>query len=52
MLDMMPYIKKRRPEQQIRLLISNIKSIQKDLENGSIIVFEQERIRVRSLPLN
>ena len=42
----------RRPEQQIRLLISNIKSIQKDLENGSIIVFEQERIRVRSLPLN
>ena len=42
----------RRPEQQIRLLLSNIKSIQKDLEKGSIIVFEQERLRVRSLPLN
>jgi predicted nuclease of predicted toxin-antitoxin system len=42
----------RRPEQQIRLLISNIKSIQKDLEKGSVVVLEQQRIRIRSLPFN
>lgn len=42
----------RRPEQQIRLLLSNLNSIKKDLDQGSIIVFEQERIRIRSLPIN
>ena len=41
----------RRPEQQIRLLMSNIIAIQKDLDQGSIIVFEQHRIRIRSLPV-
>jgi len=41
----------RRPEQQIRLFMSNINEIQGDLEQGSVIVFEQNRIRIRSLPL-
>lgn len=41
----------RRPEQQIRLLMSNLSAIQKDLDQGSIIVFEQNRIRIRSLPV-
>ena len=40
----------RRPEQQIRLFMSNLSAIQKDLEQGSIIVFEQNRIRIKSLP--
>jgi len=41
----------RRPEQQVRLLMSNLSAIKDDLEQGSIIVFEQNRIRVRSLPI-
>ena len=41
----------RRPEQQVRLLMSNLSAIKHDLEQGSIIVFEQNRIRVRSLPI-
>ena len=41
----------RRPEQQIRLLMSNLSAIQRDLEQGSVIVFEQNRIRIRSLPI-
>ena len=40
-----------RPEQQINLLMANLSAIQKDLNQGSIIVFEQNRIRVRSLPI-
>ena len=41
----------RRPEQQVRLLMSNLSAIKDDLEQGSIIVFEQNRIRVRSLSI-
>jgi predicted nuclease of predicted toxin-antitoxin system len=41
----------RRPEQQIRLFISNLNAIQEDLDQGSVIVFEQNRIRIRSLPI-
>jgi len=41
----------RRTEQQVRLLMSNLSAIKDDLEQGSIIVFEQNRIRVRSLPI-
>jgi predicted nuclease of predicted toxin-antitoxin system len=41
----------RRPEQQVRLLMSNLSAIQRDLDQGSVIVFEQNRIRVRSLPM-
>lgn len=41
----------RKPEQQIRLIMANLSSIQKDLDQGSIVVFEQSRIRIRSLPI-
>lgn len=41
----------RRPEQQLHLLLTNLPSIQSALERGSIIVIEQQRIRIRTLPI-
>ena len=40
----------RRPSEQLALLLVNLSSIQEHLVTGSLIVFEQQRIRVRSLP--
>jgi predicted nuclease of predicted toxin-antitoxin system len=40
-----------RPSDQIALLTRNLPRFEQDLNAGSIVVIEPERIRVRSLPL-
>ena len=42
----------RRPQRQLEILLLNLESVQQALQEGSIIVFEQSRVRVRSLPIN
>ena len=41
----------RNPEAQLSFLIANLPNLQKDLEQGCIVVLEDTRIRLRSLPL-
>lgn len=40
----------RKPDEQALLLLTNLPSIAADLEAGAIVVFRENRIRIRRLP--
>ena len=41
----------RRPEKQIKILLANLPNLTENLEKGCVVVFDQNRIRVRNLPI-
>jgi len=41
----------RHPQKQLKILLQNLPEIEESLKKGSIVVFEQTRIRIRKLPI-
>ncbi len=41
----------RRADRQVDLLLANLPNIEVSLEHGCVVVFDTDRIRVRSLPI-
>jgi predicted nuclease of predicted toxin-antitoxin system len=41
----------RKPESQVALLLTNLAGVASDLDEGSIAVFEETRVRIRPLPM-
>lgn len=44
-------VSQRRPQEQLALLLTNLPNVVDALEQGSIVVFDEKRIRIRSLPV-
>lgn len=42
----------RRPERQVALILTNLPRIQDALDQGSVVVFEQTRLRIHTLPIH
>ena len=44
-------VSQRHPDRQVALLLANLPNITDALERGSIIIFEETRLRIRPLPI-
>jgi len=44
-------ISQRRPEAQVAVLLANLPNVQRLLQAGAVVVFEEHRVRVRLLPI-
>ena len=41
----------RRPREQTGLLLTNLPSVEADLRDGAVVVIEEQRVRIRALPI-